>query len=77
MEEKTRKRYTKTLIVIIHLVAGVWVIDVIFFMVSEVRRSPMSTYYVKNHGEKKLSQSLDFCPGCRLYIIHIYTSYPL
>lgn len=35
----------------------------------------MSTYYVKNQGEKKLPQSQDLNLGQELYIIHIYTSY--
>lgn len=31
----------------------------------------MSTYYVKNQGEKKLPQSQDLNLGQELYIIHI------
>lgn len=55
-----------------NLIAKLWTINVFFFIISEVFSNfIMSTYYVKNQGEKKLPQSQDLNLGQELYIIHI------
>lgn len=57
--QQTRKGYAKTLMVTIHLVAELWVLVFSSLCFMKFSIAIMSTYYVKNQEEKKLSQSQD------------------